>query len=156
MPTIATHSIISQLKEQAIQAITSDSRIATLLGASSQPLLGNVLFPYPKIPAEDTDLPTYLTIQVQLLPASAGSPWTRPRLVLTVFSSESHILLSEEDHTVNRNDSLASLLDQTFSGSSSLGGLGPLTLVQNREGFQEPSYYFRRLIYETRDWSPAL
>ena len=151
VPTIATSSIITNLKNQVIQEINADSALTALIESSSETLPGSCLFPYKKLPEINTSIPTYLTVQVHLFPSVSGKAWVRPTLELWIFSSPTHILIEGGENTESRNDAIARLLDEKFNGRSDLGGFGPLSLVSSREGAIEDSYYYRRLIFETKD-----
>ncbi|WP_434311468.1 hypothetical protein [Hominifimenecus sp. rT4P-3] len=156
VPTIATSSIITNLKHQVIQEILADDALPALIKSSSDSPAGNHIFPYKKMPEAATSISAYLTVQVHLFPSASGKTWVRPTLEIWIFSSPSHILFTEGETSENRNDAIARLLDEKLNGRSDLGGFGPLHLVSSREGVVEDLAYYRRLIFETKDFNVQL
>lgn len=158
---MANSSIVINLKKNIVNALCQDSDISSFIDSSKYELaeLENThIFTYNKNPNTITECITFITLSVDIRARGRDATFVVPTLTVYIYSHCEHIDLSFggkfEDY--NRNDYLAYLIDEKFSGSTEYGGIGKLQLVSNTEYVATDKFLARKLIFETTDVNDAL
>ena len=158
---MANSSIVLSMKKKIIDAICQDPDIDTFIDSSKysgSELENTHIFTYNKNPNTITECITFLTVSVDIRSRDRNGTFVTPTLTIYIYSHYDHIDITFNKKVLdyNRNDYLASLIDEKFSGSTEYGGIGKLQLVSNTEYVATDKFLARKLIFETVDINDSL
>lgn len=159
---MANSSIVVKLKKNVIDAMCQDPDIDSLIDSSKYSgteLENTHIFTYNKNPNTITECLTFITTSVDIRTKGRDGTFVVPTLTIYIYSHCEHIELTSSKNKIldyNRNDYLAYLIDEKFSGSTEYGGIGKLQLVSNTEYVATDKFLARKLIFETVDINDAL
>ena len=159
---MANSSVVIKLKKNVIDTMCQDSDISSFIDSdeySGSELENTHIFTYNKNPNTITECITFITTSVDIRARDRNGTFITPTLTIYIYSHYEHIDITRSNNKLldyNRNDYLAYLIDEKFSGSTEYGGFGKLQLVSNIEYVATDKFLARKLIFETVDVNDSL
>lgn len=159
---MANSLIVRDMKDKVVKELINDDLIVKVIDSpdveENDELVNTHIFRYNKNPNLVSKTITFMTIQVhEKSNYRRNGIWVDATLEIIIYSHDDHMKITNipliRD---NRNDYLASLIDDKFNGRSDIGGYGKLELTSNIEGSFNENFLYRRLIFETRDINDSL
>lgn len=152
---MANSSVITELKDNIIDAITHDDALFVAIDPSDDcenggDLANTHIFRYNKNPNTITETITFLTIMTHANARDTNKSFMTPTLEIWIYSHNDHMNIRNIPGIHDdRNDYISKLLDLKFNGKSGFGGSGTLVLTSNVEGTYNEKFLYRRMIFET-------
>ena len=151
---MANSTIVMKMKKKVIDAICQDGDIGSLIDSpkyNGKDLENTHIFTYNKNPNTITENITFITLSVDIRSRDRNGTFVTPTLTIYIYSHYDHMDMKFGNKLLdyNRNDYLASLIDEKFSGSTEYGGIGKLQLINNIEYVATDKFLARKLIFET-------
>lgn len=155
---MANSSIVTDVKDELINAIIDDETILIAIGSSDietpSDYVGTHVFRYNKNPILITKSITFITIMVHTKARDRNGSFITPTLEIWIYSHNDHMDLKRGEIpgiTDNRNDYISKLLDKKINGESGYGAVGVWKLTSNTEGVYNDKFLYRRLLFESVD-----
>lgn len=173
---MANSDCITILKNKIKSEIINDPIIVKTFGSpnydpsdldfSGEDVGKNYIYSWNRRLGTITETITFLTMQVNIF--KYKSNWVIPKLVITIYSHNDHMILDPIEFpgiSSNRNDYLSQLIDNKFNGRTSIGCkddpekfnlVNELELLENTEGLINDTFSYRCLVFETKDLNYSL
>ena len=162
---MANSTFIGEAKSKLIKELIKDSLIVkaiespTISARTPEKLINTHIFNYNQNPNTINEVITFITVQVHIESNNYlfdKNTYVHPTIEIWIISHEKHMNVDNIPKvTENRNDYIAKLIDQKFTGKSGLG-LGELTLITNIEGSFQADYLFRKMVFRGTDLNNSL
>lgn len=162
---MANSSIINTAKNKIVKEFIKDKDLVAAIGCadgvSAEELVGKHIFDYHQNPNTLKNVQTFITVQVHI-PEPMGYynqtyTFVNPTIEIWIISHEKHMKVDNVPKvTVNRNDYIATLIDNKLNGRSDLGGFGKLNLIYNVEGAFQSNYVYRTMLFKGVDLNQSV
>lgn len=143
---------IGAYKNEVMYQILADQETVRLLDPGEEfeyldQLLYDRIFPYGRIPSTEQEVKSYITVTCDVKELSRNNNLIRyVQLIVRVIA---HVqIMQVPGQSINRIDLLSARMDKALNGSNRFG-IGPLSIVSNKEYTMDKNHFYRELVFET-------
>ena len=151
---------IRAFKDRIMSELSQDDDIIRALGLnpdeSPDDLVWVRLFPHYFIPQTETDVRTYVLVEIDIperrtrYGSTDSNIWVHPTIVFYVLTHQEDMRLNIAGESGTRMDYLAELIEDKYEGRQDFG-VGTLQLKSDTAGSVNTTYRFRQLVFEGVD-----
>lgn len=155
---MANSSCIREWKNTIITKLQSNDLILDALGTTElerEDLVGKRIFPYLYIPSTQTEVTSYINVEISITSTSRNTIYSYPQIVIMIISHQDHMSLNMAGISGSRNDYLSELIDEMLNGSNEYG-IGTIVLKSNIAGSLNDTYRYRQLTFVGTDINDSL
>lgn len=155
---MANSSCIREWKNTIITKLQLNELILDVLGTTEterEDLIGKRIFPYLYIPSTQTEVSSYINIEISITSTSRNNIYSYPQIVIMIISHQDNMKLNMAGISSSRNDYLAELIDEILNGETGYG-IGKIVLKSNVAGSLNDIYRYRQLTFVGTDINDKL